>query len=136
MKTPTLLRSTLEWVVAAGILVVLGWSTSELVHRWVPERTGRAADPQPHVGAGVPRRAITVALLLLGDGREIRIGLTHAELETVLPPQQGVGPPRKSRGPHGERVTQAYAENGRTFFVTCERLEPDGAMYVVGIHLP
>jgi hypothetical protein len=136
MKGGAPLRSVVEWGIAAAVLLGLGWFSFDIARTWI----ARTAEPEVGaivgVPAGVPPGATSVPLLMLLDGREIRTGMTQADLNAVLGAKRAVGEPHRSEGAHGERVTRAYVESGTRFFITIERAEAGGPMRVAGIYLP
>src|SRR3712207_5458810 len=121
------LRSVSEWVIAAAVLLCFGWLSADIARLCVARTSAPAIEPVvANLPSGVPRGAINLPLLLLLDGREIRVGQSQAELRQVLTPDMVVAAPHRSSGPHGERITQAYAAQGVRFFVTFERTEAGG----------
>lgn len=136
MKGVAPLRSVAEWVIAAAVLVALGWFSSDFARSWIVRKSEPAVEAMAGVPPGVPTGATSVPLLLLLDGREIRTGLTHAELQMVLGARLALGEAYKSDSTLGERITQAYADKGTRFFITTERTEPGGPVRVTGIYLP
>lgn len=136
MKGGASLRSIVEWAIAAALLVSLGWFSSDLAGSWMARRTTLVRDAMAEPPSGVPTGATSVPLLLLLDGREIRTGQTHAEIQMLLGARLAVGEPHRSPGVLGDRITQAYTDNGTRFFITTERMEPGGPVRVTGIYLP
>src|SRR5690606_24262458 len=70
------LGSVLEWIVAAAFLAA-SILVATLIVRELRTAPRAAAVPEPPVSAlpaGVPTRAISVPVLLLLDGREVRVG--------------------------------------------------------------
>lgn len=136
MDGPSPIRSAVEWVVAAALLIGLAWFTSDYALRWLVRRSDPAVEAVVGVPPGVPPGAISVPVLMLLDDREIRVGLTHEELERVLGSRLAVGESRTSNGAFGPRTTQQYDDRGTRFFVTTERTEEGGPVKVTGIYLP
>lgn len=130
------LRSVIEWGVAAAVLLALGWFSSDIARSWIVRKSEPAVEVIAGVPPGVPTGATSVPLLLLLDGREIKIGMTQAQLRGVVGARLAVGEPQLSDGEQGERITQAYSDRGTRFYITTERTEPNGVMRVTGIYLP
>ena len=128
--------SLLEWVAAALAVVGLVWIISGPVQRMLGPRVEALLVEQTDLPPGVPADATVVPVMLLPDGRELRQGDPHARLEEVLPTRLAASPPHLSEGQFGPRYTRTYALSGTTFFVVCEKTEPNGPMKVAGIYLP
>lgn len=136
MKGVVPLRSALEWVVAAAVLLGVGWFSADIARSWIARKSEPAVEAIAGVPPGVPTGATSVPLLLLLDGREIRVGQTQLSLGRILTPQMAAGDPHRSEGAHGERITQAYVDRGTRFFITTERTSRAGPFQVTGIYLP
>lgn len=136
MRARTAARSAFEWVTAASIVLAAAWFSSDLARVWIGPKVPLSSSAEPAVAPDVPEGAISVSLLVLLDGREIRTGLTHAQLESLLPNRQAVQKPHVSATPAGTRLRQAYSDGGRMFFVTCERADDTGVMRVARIYVP
>jgi hypothetical protein len=136
MKARTAARSAFEWITAVAIVLAVAWLSSDAARVWFGPIHTLVAEPERTTVHGVPGGATSVSLLVLLDGREIRTGLTHAQLESLLPPRQAVETPVMTSSPGGSRLLQAYSDSGRRFFVSCERNESTGTMQVAGIYLP
>ena len=130
----------LEWIVAvAGIVAVLAIG-SVLVRdlRTVSAVTPVIAHEEtlPDPPATVPARSVSVPVLLLSDGAELRVGDTAAELTRRLGSGAEVAPATIDRIPSGDRVTRFYAQGGQRFAVVLEPLASDGQMRIAAIYLP
>lgn len=131
--------SLFEWVAAALAVFGLVWLISVPVQRTFGPRVEAAIadlnadNPMP---PGVPAGATGVPVILLHDGREIRLGDLRARLNSLLSDETADGPPHVSTGSFGERHTRAYIVDGIRLYVVCERLEPGGQMKVAGLYLP
>ncbi len=136
MQARTAMRSAFEWVMAAAIVLAVAWLSSDAARVWVGLTHLPVSDTERATEEGVPDGATSVSLLVLLDGREIRTGLTHAQLESLLPARQAAEKPVTTTSPSGSRLLQAYSDSGRRFFVSCERNESTGTMQVAGIYLP
>jgi hypothetical protein len=131
--------SLLEWVVAAGFLFATILVGSLIVRELrtatpsaAPRPADRAAAAQP---ASVPARAISVPVLLLLDGKEIRIGDSMDAVAERLGRGAEVGTQLVERGPIGERLTRSYEHAGTRFVLVFEPFEAKGRPRVVGIYL-
>lgn len=133
------LGSALEWLVAAAFLLATIAVASLIVRelRTVP----RAATPVAHelqttgVPSAVPARAISVPVLLLLDGREVRVGDTVDGVSRSLGRAAEIGRQTVDRGALGERLTRFYEHNGTRFVLVFEPFERNGALRVAGIYL-
>lgn len=85
----------------------------------MPVSAREAAAPEPP--ANVPPRAVSVPLLVLLDGTEIRVGETIAEVTARLGNAQ-VGPDIVDRGGR-ERLTRVYNYLGTEFTIIYERAD-------------
>jgi hypothetical protein len=129
--------SVFEWAAAALGVIALLWVISVPVQRLLgPGVEAAIADARASTPPGVPSDAVSVSVMWLLDGREIRHGDLHTRLEAMLPAQLADGPAQISQGELGERHTRAYVVNGTRFYVVCDRLEPGGPPRVAGIYLP
>ena len=127
----------LEWLAAAGGVLLLIWIVSGPVQRAMgPQVEAALVEVPAGVPPGVPAGASSVPLMLLGNAREIRHGDLHTRLISVLPDRLAQGPPQVSEGQFGERHTRSYLIDQTRFYVVCERTEPGGPMRVAGIYLP
>ena len=92
-----------------------------------------AALPDPP--AAVPSRAISVPMLLLPNGVELRVGDPAAEVVRRLGRQAEVAAPSIDRSAAGERVTRFYEQGGTRFVVVLEPFADDAQVRVAGIYL-
>jgi hypothetical protein len=131
--------SAFEWIVAAAFLLATLAVGSLIVRevRAVPEAAPvRADDASPAaVPAGVPLRAISVPMLLLLDGKEVRIGDSMAAVASLLGRAGETGVEHVDRGQLGERLTRFYEHAGTKFILVFERLERTADARVVAIYL-
>jgi hypothetical protein len=128
--------SFFEWIAAAGGVAVLVWLISVPVQRVIGPRVEASIDAPAPLPPGVPGNATNVPVVLMLDGREVRLGELHTRLVQMLPDKLVEGPIVRSNGEFGERHTRAYVVNGLKFYVVCERTEPGGPLRVAGIYLP
>jgi hypothetical protein len=132
--------SLLEWIAALLCIIGLAAAGSVLVRDF---RTVSAVTPViaheeaiPDPPAAVPARSVSVPVLLLSDGAELRVGDTAAELSKRLGPDAEVAPPAIDRTSSGERVTRFYAQGGQRFAVVLQPLAGDGQVRIAAIYLP
>jgi hypothetical protein len=76
-----------------------------------------------------------VPVLLLLDGRQVRVGDTVEEVATVLGRAAEVGRQVVDRGALGERLTRYYEHQGTKFLLVFEPFERRGALRVAAIYL-
>ena len=127
--------SIFEWLAAALAVLGLTWIVSGPVQRVLGPRAEAALVDQKALPPGVPTSATVVPVILLPNGKELRVGDVHARLEEVLPTRLA-SDPHVSEGAFGARQTRTYTMAGARLFVVCERTEPNGPMRVSGIYLP
>ena len=132
--------SLLEWVAAFACIVAVLAIGSVLVRdlRTVSAVTPVIAHEEtlPDPPATVPARSVSVPVLLLSDGAELRVGDTAAELTRRLGSGAEVAPATIDRIPSGDRVTRFYAQGGQRFAVVLEPLASDGQIRIAAIYLP
>jgi hypothetical protein len=142
MEAPSVhvrLAPALEWLVAAVFLIATLGVASLIVRelRTTPAavtQAGAVAMPAA-LPAAVPERAISVPVLLLLDGRQVRVGDTVEEVATVLGRAAEVGRQVVDRGALGERLTRYYEHQGTKFLLVFEPFERRGALRVAAIYL-
>lgn len=125
-----------EWACAvAGVLVVVLLVLVPLQRALGPglEATPSASTAVP---PGVPAGAMSVPLVMLLDGREIRQGELHARVQQLIPELAAAPIVARSTGRYGERVTRRITVGESTFFVVCEPIEDAGPVKVSGLYLP
>lgn len=131
--------SIVEWVLAAASLAIV-LAIGSLVGRdlsavkAVTPVSAREA-PEPPPAAAVPSRAVSVPVLLLSDGLEIRVGEPESRVETRLAKTDEVGAPSIERGLNGERQTRFYARAGSRFVLVFEPLEQGSPRRVAAIYV-
>jgi hypothetical protein len=131
------LGSALEWLIAAAFLLATV-AVATLIVRELRTSPRAAAAPQPAVSSlppGIPTRAISVPVLLLLDGKEVRVGQSVDEVARVLGRAAEVGRQLADRGALGERLTRFYDHNGTRFVIVFEPFERNGGLRVAGIYL-
>ena len=131
------LGSALEWLIAAAFLLATV-AVATLIVRELRTSPRAAAAPQPAVSSlppGIPTRAISVPVLLLLDGKEVRVGQSVDEVARVLGRAAEVGRQLADRGALGERLTRFYDHNGTRFVIVFEPFERNGGLRVAAIYL-
>jgi hypothetical protein len=134
------ITSLLEWFVAAACIIAVLAIGSVLVRdlRTVSAVTPVIAHEEavPDPPSTVPARSVSVPVLLLADGAELRVGDTAAVLATRLGRDAEAAPPTVDRTAAGDRITRFYAQNGQRFAVVLQPLAGDGEERVAAIYLP
>lgn len=138
--TPVRVRlgSALEWLIAAAFLLATVAVATLIVRelRTAPRAAGSLTTPAAvSLPAGIPSRAISVPVLLLLDGKEVRVGQTVDHVSRVLGRSAEVGRQLADRGALGERLTRFYEHNRTRFVLVFEPFERNGELRVAGIYL-
>jgi len=139
--TPVRVRlgSALEWFVAALFLVATCGVGVLIVRelRMTPAAPVQAAAGQPadSLPSAIPARAISVPVLLLRDGKQVKVGDSVEAVAASLGRGAEVGRQLADRGAHGDRLTRFYDSAGTRFVLVFESTERNGAMRVAGIYL-
>jgi len=129
--------SLFEWVAAALCLGGLIWLLSVPLQQLSGLRVDAAlVDVRDKLPPGVPSGATSVPVMLLEDGRAIRVGDLEAALAKLLPGAAVDGPPHVSAGEFGDRLTREYRVSGSRVIVVSERSERGGPARVSGIYIP
>lgn len=127
-----------EWLIAAAFLVAT-LSVGTLLVRGL-----RVAPPAPaaasrsivaSVPAWIPARAVSVPVLPLLDGRELRIGDTVPAVAARLGRSAESGRQEVDRGALGERLTRFYEYAGSRFILVFEPFERNGAPRLGAIYI-
>ena len=134
------ISSLFEWILA--IACILGvMAIGSVVMRDL--RTVTAVAPViareealPDPPATVPPRSVSVPVMLLSDGSQLRVGDAAADALAHLGADSEVAPRTIDRTTLGERVTRFYAQNGQHFAVVLQPLAGDGEVRVAAIYLP
>lgn len=131
--------SLLEWILAAACIVAIMAAGSLAVREFrtvaavTPVIAHEAALPEPP--AAVPARAISVPVLLLPDGVELRVGDPASEVDSRLGRLAEVAVPSIDRAATGERVTRFYEQGGTRFVVVVEPFAGDAQVRVAAIYV-
>jgi hypothetical protein len=132
--------SLVEWLVAFACLLAAAALGAMLmgdigtVTALTPVIAREEALPDPP--AAVPPRSVSVPVILLADGSELRVGDEAAAVSARLGVDAEVAPPAIDRATSGERVTRFYAQNGQRFVVVLQAVAGDGQVRVAAIYLP
>jgi len=133
-------ESFLEWAVAVafsvatiavGTLVVREFRTVSAGTRVIARET----PPPPDAPPGVPSRAVSVPVLLLSDGKDVRVGDSLAAIAARLGRQAESGVQSIDETPQGERLTRFYDYAGTRFALVFESFEAGGERRVAAIYL-
>lgn len=136
----------LEWLIAAAFLVAM-IAVASLVLRELSAGRVRAVAPAattptaatPEVASippSVPARAVSVPVLPLLDGKEVRIGQTASMVAASLGRAAESGRQEVDGGTLGERLTRFYDHAGSKFILVFEPFERHGEPRVAAIYLP
>ena len=132
--------SILEWVAAAALIAV-ALGAGSVIFREI--RTVRpvmpviAGERAVHENVdGIPPRAVSVPMLLLGEGREVRVGDRAARVAAILGSAVQVVSESLDRRGARERLTRLYADFSRQFIVVFERPDATVELSVAAIYLP
>lgn len=130
------LGSMIEWLIAAAFLLATV-AVGTLILRELRSAPRAVAAPAPiaSLPAGVPTRAISVPVLLLLDGKEVRVGQGVDEVAQILGRAAEVGRQAVDKGALGDRLTRFYDHNGTRFVLVFEPFERNGPMRVAAIYL-
>lgn len=132
------LAPALEWLIAAAFLLATLAVASLIVQEL---RAARAVAPlqrapEPAVmPLSIPTRAISVPVLLLLDGKQLRVGDTLEQVSGLLGRSAEVGSQDVSRGALGERLIRHYDHAGTRFILVFEPFEQNGRPRVAAIYI-
>ncbi len=130
------LGAIVEWAAAIACVLGLIWVISVPVQRLTGPRVEAAlVDVADRLPPGVPAGAAMVPVLLLLDGRSIRVGDLESKVKAVLPERLADGPPLLSTGDFGERRLRAYLVNGTRVHVLFDRAERGEPLKVSGLYV-
>lgn len=129
-----------EWAVAAAFIVAMLAVGSIAVRefRTVTAMTpviARETLPPAPTPAGVPPRAVSVPVLLLADGKDVRVGDSLAVVAARLGRQAEVGSQIVEPAAHGERLTRFYEHAGTQFVLVFEPFQRGGEPRIAAIYL-
>jgi hypothetical protein len=128
------LGSFVEWAVAALAVVALVWVISVPVARLTgPRVEASLVETREGQPPGVASGATSVPVMLLQDGRAIRLGDLESRLRQILPDRLADGRAHLSSGQFGDRQTRTYRVDGVLVQIVLERTERGGPSRVTGI---
>jgi hypothetical protein len=129
--------SAVEWAVAALFLLAT-LTVGSLVLRELRAAASTSPPQSPALAAGapagLPERAVSVPLLLLAEGKEVRVGHTAERVAQILGREAETGAQRTDHGPIGERITRYYDFSGTRFALVFEAPN-GGAPRVTAIYI-
>lgn len=132
--------SLLEWLLAVMVIAAALAVGSIAVREF---RTVRAVMPViagdvrvPDTPAGIPARAVSVPMLLLGNGREVRLGDRASEVAARLGDAVQVISESLDHNAMRERLTRSYNTLGTRFVLVFEAVERNAEPKVSAIYLP
>jgi hypothetical protein len=128
--------SVLEWLVAAAfLLATLGVASLILQELRVSRRPPPPVESAALVPRAIPSRAVSVPILPLPDGKQVRVGDSFAAVAAALGRAAESGRQELDRGPIGERLTRFYEHAGTRFILVFEPFERNGESRVSGIYV-
>src|SRR6266542_6427980 len=139
----TRVGSAVEWVVAAAFLLAT-LAVGSLVLRELraaasagPDNPNPAAATAPATAlpASLGPKAVSVPLLILAEGRELRVGDSAARVADVLGREAETGVQQSDIGPLGERTTRFYDYSGTRFALVFESPDKGSPLRVSAIYL-
>ncbi len=129
----------LEWLIAAAVIALIMAAASVGVREFRDMRalTPVIAEERPAAEppAGLPPRTVSVPMLVLVDGTELRIGDRLSEVATRIGQAAQLGPDVIERAAAGERFTRFYQYVGSRFALVLEKLDADNEPRVAAIYL-
>lgn len=133
-------ESFIEWAVAGALIAAMLGVGSVVVREFrtvnavTPVIAHETVDPST-VPVGVPSRAVSVPILLLPDGKEVRVGDSLAAVASRFGRQVEVGSQMVDRAPNGERQTRFYEHAGMQFILVFEPFEAGSPQRVAAIYV-
>lgn len=133
-------ESFIEWAVAAAFIVAIAAAGALVVREFrtvnaVTPIIAREVPPDSLVPAGVPSRAVSVPVLLLADGKSIRVRESLSSVAQRLGRQAEVGVQSVERAPNGERLIRFYEHAGTRFVLVFEPFEREAEPRIAAIYL-
>lgn len=134
------LTPVLEWLIAAMFLSATVTVGAMIVRELRVQQVRTAPAPARaiivSVPASVPARAVSVPVLPLLDGKELRIGESVQAVASRLGRAAESGRQEIDRGSLGERLTRFYDYAGSRFILVFEPFERNGEARLAAIYLP
>ena len=131
--------SILEWLLAAAFIAAAASVASIVVGEFgsvravMPVLAGER--PLQDSPAGLPPRAVSVPMLLLDGGAEVRLGDRASEVAARLGNASPVISESIERSDVRERVTRFYDHLGKQFVLVFERTGRNGDQQVAAIYV-
>jgi hypothetical protein len=133
------LGSVVEWMIAAAcILAALGVGAVGVRElRTVPALTPVIAEaaPIPEPPPAVPSRAVSIPMLVLATGVQLRVGEHATAVAARLDPAWQVGTDALERRGDGERLTRTYDDGVTHFLIVFDRPVPGADLRVSAIYV-
>lgn len=136
--TRTRFGSILEWLIAAAFIAAIVAVTAVALPQFEAVRAVTPVlateGPAPEATAVVPSRAVSVPMLLFGDGRDVRIGDRLSDVMSRLGANAQVGADAVERVAGHDRLTRLYDYVGTKFALVFESVDPSSEPRVIGIY--
>jgi hypothetical protein len=130
--------SFVEWLIAAGAIALVLAAGSFAVRQMqslpaiTPVIAGAPAAEPP---AGVPPRTVSVPMIVLADGKELRVGARLSEVAALVGQAAQVGADAVERASGRERLTRFYNYVGARFALVFESGDGPAEPRLVAIYL-
>jgi hypothetical protein len=127
--TRSRMHALVEWALAAAAMMALVAGGSLFVRHLstvstaTPVIAGEVPASRIVAPSVIPPGAVSLPLLLLADGRQIRLGETLSAVRTRLGKVIEAAAPSIERVPNGERVTRSFEYEGTRFQLVFEPLD-------------
>ena len=137
--------SLLEWALAAVCAVAIAALVSFVIEalrtpagivRVNVEAAEAGLRPLPDPPAAIPSRAVSVPMILLTDGTELRVGEREATIATKVKKAWKTGVDTLERTTAGNRITRAYDDGFRQFLLVFDPPEDSAELRLSAIYLP
>lgn len=137
--TRSRVASLLEWLIAAAVSIVALGAGAIVVSE---VRSMRAVTPviaeeavPAEVPDGIPGQTISLPVLLLADGKAVRVGDRSSEIASQIGDAALPGPDLVERAGTRQRITRFYNYVGSRFALVLERSQADTEARVTAIYL-
>ena len=137
--------SLLEWALAAacalaiaalGSLAIEALRTPRGIVRVNVEAAEGGGTPELDPPAAIPPRAVSVPLILLKDGTELRVGERESSISPKLTRAWQTGGEALERTASGNRVTRTYDDGFRKFLLVFDPPDDATELRLSAIYLP
>jgi hypothetical protein len=141
MATRLHFSSLVEWVAAAALMGLIVVGGSFLVREFhnvsalMPISARETPLSVPPPVASVPPRMVSIPVLLLSQGKEVRVGDSASQVASRLGSDVQVESESVERAAAGERVIRFYRSGGRRFILAIEPFEPGAEPRVSAIYV-